>query len=718
MAKANLGELNQLYTEADAVDREVFAEMRSNLLLVAGEHYSKSAHQNYRTHIRDSRDLSDMQKLRLTKNHMHRVHRRYTGAVRRYAAGTTVSPAVENDNQDIKAAELNKSVMADAKYRYHWPEKIRKWVDDFIDIGEVCVKIIWNPNAGEFVGYAHKQDQESDDGFAYDEDGDPVPDEENPVFKGEFEFERLFGFNIWRDPAAKDMLDSRFIGTRKMVPTSKLKARYRNDPDKLKFLENDANEEFIVFDSARVGYDRSKGMTLVKECFYRPSEEYPEGYFVIYTKSGILEEGALPFGIFPIIWKGCDEHASTPRGRSILKQARPFQAEINRASSAQAQQQITIGDDKILYAAGSKLAPGALLPGVRGISYQGKEPTVLPGRDGGQYAGYILAQIDEMDKVLDLVELDAEINGQLDAYALLFRSAKERERFSGYAEKFEEFHIQVWETFLRLAKEYYPDDMAVPAIGTKEFVNMAEFRTTVPQWYRIHVEAQDDTTETRFGKQLTIQHVMQYANDKLDKDDVGKLIRSMPFGNFEELFGDLTLDYDNAKNDILSMERGEFRPAEDDDNHVYMIKKLSSRMKQSDFRFLNPQVQRIFQIKRDQHKQMQAANEQKIIDAKNEYIPSDGPMIACDMYVQGDDSSKEAKRVRIPQNAVEWLVDKLEAQGQDLSKLESMNTESLAQMAQMLTQQRGGGTPSQGAPQPSNYQGGGQARPQLGVVAG
>lgn len=720
MKKANLGELNALYTQADSVDREVYAEMRSNLLLVAGEHYSKSAIQNYRTHIRESRDLSDMQKLRLTKNHIHRVHRRYTQAISRYASGITVSPQTDNEVQDQKSADLNLSVLRDIQYRHKWTEKVRKWIDDFVDIGEVAVKVFWDPQKGDFVGYAHKKDELTDE-FQFDEDGAPVADELQPIFKGDFEFERLYGFNLWRDTACKDMESSRFLGVRKMHPTAKLKARYQNDPDKLKFLQNDQNEEFIVFDSTRSGYDRSKGMSLLREIYYRPGEEFPNGYFVIWTKAGILEEGELPFGIFPIEWKGFDEHASAPRGRSIIKQARPFQAEINRASSAQAQAQITIGDDKILYQQGSKLAPGALLPGVRGIAYQGKEPTVLPGRDGGQYLPYIVAQIDELDKVLDLDELEVEVNGQLDPYALLFRASREREKFSRYSTKFEEFHIALIRLTLELSRRYYPDDMLVPAIGSKEYVNIEEFRSTVPQCYRIHVEAEDESLETKFGRQLSINHVLQYASSSLDKDDIGKLVRNMPFANAEESFSDLTIDYDLARNDILALERGKFQPAEEDDNHPYMIKKLSQRMRQADFQFLNPQVQRIFVIKKQQHMQLQAVQEQKVIDMKNEYIPTDGPMIAADMYIQGTDPTKEAKRVRIPQNAVDWLLKKLQAQGQDQQTLESMSTANMAQLAGLLNNRRPGPT-QQGQPAgpPMPMGGPGQARPMLpqGVAAG
>ncbi len=213
MRKASLGELEALYHQAETTDKEVYAEMRSNLLLIAGEHYSKSAIANYRTHIRESRELSDMQKLRLTKNHIHRVNRRYCEAVSRYASGITVSPSKDDEIQDQKSADLNLSVMEDIKYRHKDSERVRKEIGDFVGIGEVACLILWDPGKGDFLGYAHqklKDDEKpkdghyaDDDGFLYNEEDDsPVANEDQAVFRGDFDFKRLFGFNLWRWTAA------------------------------------------------------------------------------------------------------------------------------------------------------------------------------------------------------------------------------------------------------------------------------------------------------------------------------------------------------------------------------------------------------------------------------------------------------------------------------------------------------------------------------------
>ena len=59
-------ELNKCYDQAESCDKSVFAEQRSNILLIAGEHYSKKA-EKYFNRWRDSKySTADRQKLRLT----------------------------------------------------------------------------------------------------------------------------------------------------------------------------------------------------------------------------------------------------------------------------------------------------------------------------------------------------------------------------------------------------------------------------------------------------------------------------------------------------------------------------------------------------------------------------------------------------------------------------------------------------------------------------
>lgn len=688
MPKITHEKLERIYSEAESADREVFAEMRSNVLLVAGEHYQRKGYRHLQDRIRSRQDLSETQKLRLTKNLTHKVARRYISNIGGYAPGVTVLPQRENELQDQKDAEINKAVWDDARSRYRLSEKRRQWLRDFVEIGEVCVKLFWDPNAGDLLGYAPKV---SDDGVPeLDEMGQPVADDDQPIFSGGFIFERVYGMNLLRHVGSNDMRGAECWIVRKMTDIEVLRNRYKGDEQKLKLLTPSAQEDFIVFDSDRASYRREDGQVLVKEYYWRPSAEYPEGYFAISTSEGILEEGPLPFGIFPLVWKGFDEFATTCRGRSIIKVVRPYQAEINRASSAMAMHQVTLGDDKVLYQAGSRLSQGSLLPGVRGIAYAGLPPTVLPGRDGSQYQGYVSGQISELFMAADM---DEENEGKQamasDPYATLFKSLKQQKRYAEYGEKWEEFQVELCELFLLSAKRYYDDSMYIVAAGRAEQVNLEEFRKSSPLSYAIKVEPRDETLETQFGKQLTMNHLLQYVGPNMDKETIGQVVRSMPFANAEEAFSDVTLDYDSVKNDMLQLERGQMPPMSKYDNDEYAVKKLSARMRKPDFRYLLPQVQQLYQARIAMHEQAITEKLRQKAALDSEFIPTGGAMIACDMYITNpEDPTKAAKRIRIPYQALDWLINTLQSQGQGLDQLETQNKGVISEMAGMLLGQR------------------------------
>lgn len=703
MKTKDIGELNKIYTDADSADKDLFAEQRSNILLIAGEHYSRRGKGYQSPNQRDPRDLPDMQKLRIVKNHIYRIYRQYTANILGYAPGTQIRPKNESEVQDRKAAELNSAVWHDAKVKYRYKEMVRDWVNDFVGIGEFCLKIFWDPSLGTLVGYEPQMDEE----------GQPVIDKKTgepaktPNFSGGFEFERVFGMNLLRETGVKNMRDHHGAWIiRKMVPRQPLLERYKDDEDKTKFINADKNEEYIVFDSARSNYAKSADQTLIKEFFYEPCELYPEGYFYISTTSGILEQGPLPFGIWPIVWAGYDEFPTSPRGRSPIKTARPIQAEINRASSAQALAQVTLGDDKLIYQHGTKMQPGAMLPGVRGIAVTGALPTVLPGRDGGQYTAYIEQQIADLDRIMMLEEVNQENAQNAEAWQLLFKTLQQKKKFAQPGAKFGQALIDVTEIYLKLAKEYLPDDAIIAAIGKSEAINISEFKNTSPLCTQIEIEEGDETLETMFGSQLTMNHVLQYAGSALGKDDIGKLIRQMPFANNEESFSDLTIDYDNAENDILALERGSMPTVNPYENHDYIVKKLTARMKKNDFEFLPDQIKQNYQELTKQHEEIMAQQQAAIAAAKNEYIPNGGGLVACDLYRE-DPAHPElsSKRVRVPYQALNWLLDTLEKQGMSTHAMETMNQGSLAEMAQMVLGQQGGGAQQGPPPMPQGQLG-------------
>jgi hypothetical protein len=693
--KLKVQDLNEIYTNADSVDQEVFSEQRSNILLISGDHYNRRF-SNFFRRVRDTKDLTQEQKLRLTKNHTQKIVKGYVNTILGAAPGVGFRPSNESELQDQKSAELNHAVWQCEVNKSNIHAKVDLWANDFCGVGEVATKIFFDPTEGEVRGYQPLMDESGQP--ALNEMGQPAPDMNKPVMKGKFIFEQIYGFNLLRAPEARTMEESPYLILRKMVSRKDLLKKYEGDEAKQKMFQASSDKTFVVFDSARSSYEKNKDQVLVKEIFYRPCIKYPQGYFAFYTELGIFEEGELPGGIFPIVHEMFDVYQTVPRGHSIVKTLRPYQIEINRAASKMAEHQITLGDDKLILQNGAKVSAGVSLPGVRTVSVTGQSPTILAGRDGSQYLNYMTSQISEMYGVADMDESDPE-TAQLDPYVLLFRAAKHKKKFKRYIARFERFLVNVCKTYLQLAKIYLTDEDIVYAIGRSEQINIAEFKNTQDINYQIVVEPQADDIETKLGRQLVLNHTLQYVGGQLGKEDIGKIMRAMPYANFEESFSDLTIDYDSATNDVLALDRGEVPPIGIYDNHAYMIKRLTARMRQADFKMLDPRIQNNYASRLQAHEVAIVKEQEAIKAANSEFIPTGGYLVTCDFYVADPKDPSKTKRVRLPYESVSWLMKRLETQGSSQEALEQMNQGALAEMSKMFVQQTAPGVPNgMGAP--------------------
>ena len=682
MKKLDHKELLRLYKEGEATDNYLYSEQRSNLLLVAGQHYAKKG-SRFWNRVRDDARLTEEQKLRLTLNHIQRICKIYENNILSYAPAVSVCPKNENELQDQKCAELNNAVWRDIRDRHKFNDRIREFVQDFVRIGEVAVKVFWDETKGKKIGYETAIDELGQP--VLDEFGQPQQDTSKPKFSGDFVFERIFGFNLFRAAEAKSMSESWFIGLRKMVNIDELKARVGNDEERLKYIQETRDQTYIVFDgNGSSPYGKSKNQCLVLEYYIKPCMEYPNGYYFITTENGILWEGELPFGIFPIVYQGMDEIPTSPRAYSIIKQLRTIQGEINRAISQMATHQITLGDDKLAVQAGTKVANGGLQPGVRVLTFSGSPPTVIPGRTGDQYLPYVEKMVDQFYVVANLQEEMQEKQVNLDPYTMLFAAIKQKKKFSVYSSKVEQFLIDLCALTLELAKNYYDESNLVPAIGRAELINISEFKNSSPLFYQIKLEPGTEDMETKLGKQLTFNQVMQYVGSNLDPKDIGKLIKTSPYANNGLASEDLTMDFDNANNMILALDRGEMLKPSMYDDKKYLIKRLTNRTRKADFRFLPPKVQQMYEQAIQLLIDLDAEEERKIQEAAQGFIPMSGMAVVCDLYVPDPSNKSKTMRARVPYDALTWLLKRLEEQGATQDALMQQQQAVVAQTAQAL----------------------------------
>lgn len=662
-------DLDKLYTEAEEVDKNEFAKMRSNLLMIAGEHYNKRNTQFQR--LRQAADLQEQVRIRLTKNHLGRIMRRTSGLIVTSAPSVTVGPKHKKELQDQKAAELNQSVWSDIKERNDWPQLVNQWADDFTGIGEVWAKLLWDESAGPVIGYAQLLD---DMGMpVVDEMGQPVPNENAPVHQGQLRFEEVFAFNILRDPASQALKDSPYYCIRKSVNTDRLKAMFPDQADKL-----DASNEtaFLVFDAGQ-GYRRNKkNEVLVKEWYFKPCPEYPKGHYYIHACGQILDQGELPEGIFPIVCERYESIQTKCRGISGVEPLRHSQLELNRAISKIAETQITLGDDKLILQNGAKASAGVTLPGIRVVNISGPAPEVLPGRSGEQYVQYAQNTISEMYQLADMDETEELSN--LEPHTLLYRAASQKRKFSRQIKTFEGFLKRVCQTALRMSKYYLPDDMVVYSVGRSEAINIPEFKNTKDQSLEIVVEAQADDVETKLGRQLSITNALQYVGSQLDPEMIGMLIRQLPYANGDAIFSKLTMNDEMATNDILALDRGEYPIITQTQPHEFLVNRVTMRMNSPDFIMLPAEIQQAYQQYIAAHLEIVDQQKQAALRAQSGFIPDGGAMVGVDFFVQDPNNPERTRRARVPYDSLNWLIQKLQEQGTFKRQLELMPESAVA----------------------------------------
>jgi hypothetical protein len=674
-----LSELVSMHREATEADKSWTAEIRSNVLLVSGDHYLKTNQKSFER-IRETKDLSKDQKVRLTKNHIGVISKIYANNLLAAAPGIVVEAKNAGEMQDRKAAEMYSAVWEDAKERHNFDELFSELADDFF-LGETAIKMFFDPNAGHLVGFNQAVDDMGQPVF--DEMGQPVPDQSSPKFSGDILVEKIFCADLKRAPEAKSMDESPYLFYQKMVSVKDLKKTFPDTADKIKESED---RTFMVFDfGADGGYRKAdKNETMLIEYYQKPCADYPNGYFALFTEDVVLAEGELPKDfdgkhIFPIVVQHMDKIPTTPRGRSLIKQLRPYQVEINRCASKIAEHQMTLGDDKVVTTNGNKMSTAGMTNGVRHLSVNGGGVTVIPGRNGSQYLDYMLSQISEMYKVA-MVQEDQEFKQGQDPFTMLFMSARQKKSFSRYIRRMENMIIKIAKLYFRMAKTYFNEDTVISYIGRSERVNIQEFKSASDLSLQIKVKPRSDDITSQMGKQMVLNSVIQYAANGMSKEDIGKIIKEMPFAQVSEVFNDMTLNSRVADNIILALDRGEDVQVFPEDDNAYILGRLSDRMRQPDFRLMNPFIQGLYAKQRQMRSEVLNQQKEQLAAQNQGLIPTTGAMIGVDMYVTDPKDPAKSRRLRVPSDSMAWLIKRIEEQGVGMADIYKLNPQDQAAM--------------------------------------
>lgn len=709
LKKLTGAELGEMARKSEDLDRAIFAEMRNNAQLVDGNHYDRNRNfYDYGRRPGDAYRYESGKRLRIVKNYIGTIHDEKHNALITDCPEPVILPVSEDEIQDRKCAEIARSVWDDIKRKNNWDCLKDLLASHFLTFGECACYIRFNELQGKFLGYEAAQNETGEYEQMSDPYGEPVmdemgneayeEDENKAMFEGGIEIEYIVPFNILRAPGILDLSKSPYYGIKDPITLEELKKRFdleRQEIDQIS--QNMGGTNVYLYDSNTNAVEEKENMAILNTWLFKPTRECPYGYFYVECGQKILQQGDIPYGVFPLIIATQAESSASPRGKSFIRQIRPEQINLNRLASKRAEHSTTIGDDKLVITDGGEVDKEFNYPGIRTLSLSGGDIKHLPGRDGSQFNESI--QMDKKDMYeksrtigdYDMKDDHGAGKSSSNLYSLLFRSLSQKRKNSNLIKRFERFLTEVCTVSVRTAQVFYDEYNLIKTAGKQEFVNIAEFRNLEEQSYDIKVEAVTEDLNSVFGRQLTLQHLLQYAGKNLEPGQIAKIYRDMPFAGKEDIFKDLLIDVKNGDNMILALDRGDQFQPDPLDNPEYMSKRIIERMRESDFKHLQPQLQQQYNMTLESYKMLHQQKLEMMKQVNAGMIPATGPLVRAEVWVEtiGARGQPKTAKMEIPSHALEWLYQRLQEQQAITPGLQTLTDVEVKKLNQEGAQQKG-----------------------------
>lgn len=666
-------DLSAMGRKSEDLDRSLFAEMRNNAQLVDGNHYDRNRNfYDYGRRPGDSYRYESGKRLRIVKNYIGTIHDEKHNALTTDCPEPVILPVSEDEIQDRKCAEIARSVWDDIKRKNKWDYLKDLLASHFLTFGECAAYIRFDDMQGKFLGYEAQTNQMGEYEQQTDQYGQTSYMEgDTASFEGGIEIEYVVPYNILREPGILNLMKSSYYGIKDPMTYNQLKNQYNLTREQLdQISESNDSSNIFVYDSNTNVVEERENIAVKNTWLFRPTKECPYGYYFVEAGGLILDKGDIPYGIFPLVIATQSESSSNPRGKSFIRQIRPEQINLNRLASKRAEHSTTIGDDKLIITDGGEVDKEYNYPGIRTLSLSGGDIKHLPGRDGSQFNESIRMDKEEMYEKSrtssDYILKDDHGAGKASSnlFSLLFRSLGQKRKNAALVKRFERFLLETCKCSIQTAQVYYDEYNIIKTAGKQEAVNIEEFKNLEEQSYDIKVEAVTEDLDSLFGRQITLQHLLQYAGKNLGQEQIAKIYRDMPFAGKEDIFKDLLLDVKNGDNMILALDRGSPFQPDPLDNPEYMSKRIIERMRESDFKQLNPQLQQQYHMVLEHYKMLHQQKLEAMKQVNAGLIPATGPLVKAEVWVEtvGARGQPKTTKMEIPSHALEWLYARLQEQ--------------------------------------------------------
>ena len=664
--------LNRYYDEGVEQDSQAFKEMRQCIRLHTGKQlyggqdmgpggragYSKSSGAN---------------ELKIVLNHIPRIAGVYLNEILSHAPDITVTVDDAGNIGAARLAKMNQTVWEEHKKKSRlYEEKMRLEILNGIITGEIAVKLYWDS-------------------------------EKNWVKE-----EPILPFDLLRAPGVTDIGDSPWYIHRKIYREEELRKIYGPQTGSALADEGQSgieNTDYLVFSSQSREFSAFRGVE-IREFYLRPNVEHPQGYFVFYMRDRILQEGPLPGGIFPIVIRRLQSSLMLPRGYSFIRTVTATQMEINRAMSQDASNMYHFGGDKIVTGSRSSISVGESFRGTSHLKVGGYGPLrdsflYVEGSGIPKYMDYVVFLIKQMDYQ---VNLQTKMEEKKDARSgdiqfVLYSRIRDKERFATIGTNYEGYVREKAECILSLLRYYLGPDDIIHEGNREDQVLIEDFKQTNDRDYVFSIKSSSGSAEDRLAKQYLAQSAFQYLGKEMTRTDKGMFLSHTSMANDKELIASYTSDYDSAKNDMISLEKGIMPYIAKTMDFHYKIQKLTERMNKADFGYLYPHIRQNYEEFLSICQQQLAEMEEERLRLEKNHIPMDGPLVKTDYLVKMPDTrgGTKTERLSLPGKSIVWLKQVLDKQQGFKIDMEGLPLDSqneiIGQMPAIDGQLSGGAAP-------------------------
>jgi len=683
----------------------------------------------------------------LAPNRITVVENRIVGIVRTELAKMTKNRPVfvvtprTGDEEDANAAKLAEQVM-----RFLWEhlklhESTYKALEWSRITGAGFLKAYWDPTIGDPVNVMVGPDGQ----VIQDAQGKPMKGDQGmalaltqslgsqvqakQVAAGDIRVEVRSSFQMFIDPLADSFTEAEWVIEESVKSRQYVRQRFNIDlkPDT---PANPGLVEARLMGALGSGTNAYKGIK-VREYWCKPNRDHPRGCRIVWAQGKVLLQDEKPYDPMPYIMLSGIPVPGRLWPMSPIDPLRAPQTELNKVRSQMAENRNRVGNPTLLASKQAVQDPDKFLdstsvPG--GVYFYDDigSPNALPKYlEAPPLPDYVAEEPQVIRQAMEDISGQHEVTnaqvppGVTAASAITLLQEADDTRLGPAITDYELQLGRLGQKLLKLVSTYYTDARTVKIGGDNGAWEIFDFRGAMMR-DNTHVEVQAGSAfpQSKAAKQALIQDLMTFfvqSGNPPHGRQLAQFLRDSGMGGTDRLVEEFTLDEQQVNRENVLLGLGQPLQINEYDNDQAHIDGHTDFQKQTRYTQLPPQVQQIFEMHVQQHRQrlaeqqqaqmqlqmqmqgtpspedqqqqmqMQQAQQQQQMQNQQQQAQMQQAQQAQQMDMRGDQQAQE--QAMSQQDAAQQRQHAEQAHQQKLQHLEELHQAKLHQMQQQARMQ-------------------------------